>query len=255
MFLKNIVIGNCINSIVYAFTKDYYYLATNDNIPPFYKTLPIRILASNRQDYTWSRFILLMSLQGKVLSCADADSIKIDEDKITIVQNGHRSKYFFDNCYIFDTTDLVLQNKISKTKKDSYKVYDDFEISNLGSKHKYLPPMLSTNNFVSQIHYYISDRVDGANYVTDCLVESVLCKDELNSFDYSDSMVRFYVERHLHSIGVYGNFMNFYKNGSPKYRKPKVIHKTRQLQKVENNTYLDSEKIKFMKLSLGDIFT
>lgn len=254
MLLGDLVIGNCVNSAAYAFNRSCYFLTTSEHIPAFYENMPFKILGSKRQDYTWSRLIMSMSLQGKLLSFGEVQSTKVTEEKITIVHNGTKNTYLFDRCYVFDTTDLVLENEIVKSAKDSYKVQDDFEISNLGSKHKYLEPKISKDKLASQIHYYTSDRVDGANYVTDCVVESNLSKKQLNDFDYSDSMVRFCVERHLNSIGVFGSFMNFYKNGNPKYRKPKVIHKTRLVIKKENNRYLDSEKIKFRSDKIEDIF-
>tara|TARA_B100000927_G_scaffold187432_2_gene150919 strand:+ start:57 stop:845 length:789 start_codon:yes stop_codon:yes gene_type:complete len=254
MFLREIVVGNCIESIIYAFNRECYYLATNNQLPVFYEKMQMRVLGSSRQDYTWCRFLLMLALQGKVLSSGQRGTIKITEDKISLINEGTRIDYSFNTCYIFDPTGLSLENEIIETKDESYKVFDDFEISRLGSKHRSLPAKSSTDTLASQIHYYISDRVDGANYITDCLVESRLSKEQLNSFDYSDTMARFSIQRHLESIGVYGNFMKFYKNGNPKYRKPKIIHKSRTVQKRDNNRYLDSKKVKFKTKTLEDIF-
>jgi hypothetical protein len=254
MLLGRLVIGSCTQSVAYAFTRGYYYLANNTMPPPFYEKIPIKILGSNRQDYTWSRLMLLMSLQGKLLSSESDGGIKVVDGKVSIISNGTKNEYIFEKCYIFDSTDLNLENEITLARKESYKVYDDFELSSLGSKHQYLSPKISDDELASQIHYYVSDRVDGAKYVTDCLVESTLTKEQLNSFDYSDTMARFYVQRHLESIGVFGNFVSFYKNGSAKYRKPKVTHRNRVIRKKDNNKYLDSEKIKFKSCDIQDVF-
>ena len=66
-------------------------------------------------------------------------------------------------------------------------------------------------------------------------------------------MSRFAVIRHLTSIGVHGSFMNFYKNGTPKYRKPKVKHKKRIVVPKEMNKYQDSELVKFLDLSVKEV--
>ena len=135
---------------------------------------------------------------------------------------------------------------------DSF-VYDDYELSNLGGKHPYLEPKETIEHFGGKIFYYISDRVDGAQYVTDCIVESQLTTEELNSVEYSDSMVRFLVERHLTSIGICGNIVGIYKNGKPKFRKPKVVHRSRAVLKKDMNKYKNSAKVSFLELKLEEV--
>ena len=48
--------------------------------------------------------------------------------------------------------------------------------------------------------------------------------------------------------------MKMYKNGTPKYRKPKVLHKERIVQERDQNHYEDSENVKFLNLTLKEIF-
>ena len=134
-----------------------------------------------------------------------------------------------------------------------YRVIDDFELSNLGGKFSYLQPKIAKESFAGQIHYYTSLRVDGANYVTDCAVESVLDEQQVYDVNYSDSIVRFAVKRHLTSLGIHGTFMNYYKNGEPKYRRPKIVHRNRTVIRQEKNKYIDSESVKFLDLSLKEI--
>ena len=80
-----------------------------------------------------------------------------------------------------------------------------------------------------------------------------MTQDQLGSVEYSDSMIRFVVERHLVSVGVRGRFMKYYDSGTPKYRKPKVKHVKRISFEKDNNRYKDTEKIKFMNISLEEI--
>ena len=47
--------------------------------------------------------------------------------------------------------------------------------------------------------------------------------------------------------------MGLYKNGEPKFRKPKVEHKKRLVRKVDNNKYRDTDKIKMMNLTVQEI--
>ena len=85
------------------------------------------------------------------------------------------------------------------------------------------------------------------------MVESELTEEQINSFDYSDTMVRFMVERHLASVGVHGTFMMYYKNGKAKYRKPKVKHVNRFIYPRDNNVYEDTDSVKMLNLSMEQI--
>jgi hypothetical protein len=54
-------------------------------------------------------------------------------------------------------------------------------------------------------------------------------------------------------LGVHGRFMKYYDNGNSKYRKPKVTHVKRLVFERDNNKYADTDKIKFVNFSLGEI--
>ena len=253
MLLKNLVIGSDLTSIVYAFINDYHYLV-NNSIGPLFFEQGFALLGKKRLDYTWSRLQILLSLQGKLLNYDKNKIIRLREREIKISQSGSTFKYEFEKCEIFDPTGLIFENMASSPTATFYEVYDDFELSCLGKKHKFIEPKLSNEQFAKEIHYYTSSRVDGANYVTDCVVKSRLTHEQIMSFDFSDTMARFAVDRHLTSLGIRGNFMNLYKNGSPKYRRPKILHKKRLVTERDMNKYVDSETIKFLNKKMENLF-
>ena len=252
--MKSLVIGSCLESALYSFLTGAYYLSTLKFGPVFYDTVSLRFLGNERKDYTWSRIQLYMALMGKLMAYSKIHNIRIDGDRVKLSTSDGFFKYKFQKCEIFDPTGIELENNIKDLRPLKYLVYDDFELSNLGAKHEWLQPKETQDSFARKIHYYVSSRVDGAKYVTDCVVESILTREQIHDFDYSDTMARFAVERHLSSIGVEGNFMKMYKNGTPKYRKPKVLHKERIVQERDQNHYEDSENVKFLNLTLKEIF-
>jgi len=253
MLLKNIVIGSDLASIAYAFVNDYYFLV-NNSIGPLFFEQGFALFGKKRSDYTWSRLQMLLSLQGKLLNYNKNKTIRLREREIKISQSGSTFKYKFEKCEIFDPTGLVFENIVSSPIGIFYEVYDDFELSCLGKKHNFIEPKLSDEQFAKEIHYYTSSRVDGANYVTDCVVKSILTHKQLMNFDFSDTMARFAVDRHLTSLGIRGNFMNLYKNGNPKYRRPKILHKKRLVTERDMNKYIDSETIKFSNKKMENLF-
>ena len=232
MLLDKVVIGSTVESHLYAYLSDSYYIPTRPECPIFYEQLETNLLGSKRKDFTWSRLQTILALSGKLMNYEGLNYITVEEGSIKIISSSGNYSYLCDQCVIFDTTNVKVENEILKHREQEYIVYDDFEVSQLGGKHEYLKPKISPPGAAQKIVFYISDRVDGANYITDCVVESLLTEEQINSVDYSDSMVRFSVVRHLSDIGIHGNFMKFYKNGRPKYRKPKVTHKKRIVKNI-----------------------
>ena len=255
MLLRNVVVGSDLESAVYSFLTDSFYLDTCSFGPVFYQQPSIKIMGSDRADFTRTRILLLLSLQGKLLSCTPPAGLKIRDNRVIFTRDGQVYKYLFQKCEIFDSTGVDLENSLIHAQPPEFIVYDDFELSHLGAKHKSLPPKIShADSLASEIHFYISDRVDGANYITDCIAQSKLSREQINDFEYSDSMARFCVERYLESIGIMGTFMRFYKSGKSKFRKPKVIHRSRVVIQRDRNIYKESDLVKFKNTSLREIF-
>lgn len=220
----------------------------------FYEEVEHKVLLTKNKALTWSRLQLLMGLMGKLLNYENIKTIKVSENNIKISSESGVIKHKFGICNIFDPTGVQVDNELVRQSQPVYKIYDDFEISHLGGKHRYLQPKLTGTSLAQKIYFYISDRVDGADYVTDCVAESVLTREQVHNPEYSDAIVKIAIQRYLTSIGINGNFMNLYKNGTPKYRKPKVIHKSRTVVKKETNKYANSETVKFLDMSLEEIF-
>tara|TARA_B100001057_G_scaffold454818_1_gene500896 strand:+ start:920 stop:1699 length:780 start_codon:yes stop_codon:yes gene_type:complete len=255
VLLGKLVIGSSVESVLYAFLSDSYFLPTLKFGPIFYDTLSVNLLGNRKADRSWSRFQTILSLSGKLLNYKKINNIRISNDNLSISSSEGFHKYKFENCTIFDTTGIQMDNSLTKQVPTLYRVYDDFELSNLGGKHKFLEPFTSSDGFVEKINYYTSSRVDGADYVTDCVAESILTKEQTRDFEYSDSMVRFAVIRHLAHIGVHGSFMNFYKNGSRKFRKPKVTHRKRVVLEMDQNIYEDTQRVKIKNLSIEEVLS
>lgn len=248
------MIGSDLESAVYAFLSNAFYLPTCLLGPLFYKNSSPLYLGSNRGDYSWSRIMTIMGLESRLLNYPNLKSIRLEEDTIKISSPTGVKRYKFGSCKVFDTTLINLTNEILEHRPSIYRVYDDFEISGLGGKRKYIQPKVTDEELATEIHYYISSRVHGAKYITDCVVESNLTRNQLNDFNYSDTMVRFSIARHLESIGIKGKLCGVYKSGKQKFRSPTILHKKRILFETEKNIYEDSEKVKFINYSMEEIF-
>ena len=253
MLLNGVVLGSCVESAYFALVNELHFIPTRKTPYLFYELSDIKIFGLSKKSEIWDKLNLMIGLLSKRIALEETSNIRVSEDIIRIAKGNITFKYQFDNIYIFDPTGIELENEIEYARPKTYRVLDDFELSVLGPRKYELAPLINDDNFAKELHFYCSDRVDGADYITYCVVESELTQEQLNSFDYSDSMVRFVVERHLSSIGVYGRLMKHYTSGKPKYRKPKVLHVKRVVEEKDNNTYRQTKNIKFLSLSLREL--
>ena len=253
MLLNGLVVGSTIEAAYYALVNDYFFIPTKKAPVLFYEEVPTKILGLKKRSQLWPKINLMLGLLSKRISPPDMSNIRITDDHIKISSNNIVFKYQFEKLFVFDTAGLTIQNEILEPRPKTYRVIDDYELSILGPKRYELESLSHGPDLAKELHFYCSGRVDGSDYITDCVVESELTQEQINSFDYSDSMVKFIVERHLTSIGVYGRFMKYYDSGKPKYRKPRIVHVKRLTFQKDNNLYKDSDKIIFLTSSLGEI--
>ena len=207
MLLDKVVIGSNSSAAYYALMNECYFIPTRQVSPIFYKG----------ETHTWPRLNTMLGLLSKRIAFENRETIRLLDNQIKISAQNVVYRYNFGECFIFDSTGIQFENKITKINPKTFIVYDDFELSVLGPKRYHLDPITGGEGLAKELHFYCSERVDGSDYITDCVVESELTKEQLHDFEYSDSMVRFVVERHLKSIGVNGRFMKYYNNGTPKY--------------------------------------
>ncbi|MBL18607.1 MAG: hypothetical protein CMC82_02085 [Flavobacteriaceae bacterium] len=253
MLLSDVVIGSTVDAAYYALVNECYFVPTRKTPLLFYESLDLPILMTDTVSKAWVKINLILGLLSKKIITSENCSIRVIDNQLKISRDNTVFKYNFEKLYIFDPTGISLENKIKKAKLKTFTVIDDFELSVLGPKRYELPNIERDSDFVKKLYFYSSDRVDGSNFITDCIVESELTQDQLNNFDYSDTMVKFAVKKYLESIGIHGRFMKYYASGKPKYRKPNVTHVKRLVFEKDNNVYEDTDQVKFTNMTIGEI--
>ena len=91
MLLKNIVIGSTTQSAKFALSNGHYFISTREDLQPFYGNIS-----------EWSRVVLELAFNGKLLSYDEPPRIRIDENEIKVTSDSSVFKYEFERCYILD---------------------------------------------------------------------------------------------------------------------------------------------------------
>ena len=253
MLLDRLVIGSSIEALLYALKEDCFVLYNRVRPLLFYRSLSVPILGKDREPEVLTKLLLTLSLLGKVIQFEEVESVRIADGKVKVFANNRAYGYEFGSCTIFDPTGIIHENAIISPFEPMYHVIDDFELKNIGRATRSIPSLRQEDKFVSGLHFYTSNRVDGAKFITDCVSESHLSMQQLQSFEYSDSTVKFVVERYLRAAGVNGTSAGINKNGTTKYRRPFVTHVKRFVFEEDRNVYKDTENVRFSNKTLTEI--
>ena len=143
-------------------------------------------------------------------------TIRCNEKTITCL--NEYSKIFeasFDKCHYFGDSGASGFVRKNKLDEHSYTCYD-YIAFNSGGKHEV--DFIHTNDdFVSEIWFYSSDRIDGNTPVRDACAVSKLTESQLRDFDYSETMARFKVLKIMKDNGMRGKQNGYTKKGTPRH--------------------------------------
>ena len=231
----NIVVGSNLSALMFAYINDYPVFFTNPE-PPFrfdfltpecdvialpqdikvLKTFDDQISVGASKRSLWDRLLFLLSLNGKAPLSNLCHSIRYDG--VTMVCSNEYSKILevsFENCHYFGDNNSVGFVKQKSLDEDIYLCYDHIAF-NSGGKHE-IDFIHTGDDFVSEIWFYSSDRIDGNTPVRDACAVSKLTESQLRDFDYSETMARFKVLKIMKDNGMRGKQNGYTEKGTPRH--------------------------------------
>jgi hypothetical protein len=121
-------------------------------------------------------------------------------------------------------------------------------------KHEY-DFIESDTDFVKEILFYPTERVDGNQPFKDAVSVSYLTEKQLASFDYSDINARFKTLKMMKEAGIRGarNGRDMLNKSRYKYYAVKIENAKRETQLINKPVYQSNEIIKFNTDTFDDI--
>ena len=261
---EKIVLGSCLNAILYAFNNScpiffttpqspfrfsYFESTVNLDCLKIFSTVKSLTTPSGEskigpaRELLWDRLLFLLSLDGNVPLSNLCHGIRYDGDRVVCSNEYSKIMEFkFDNCHYFGdsaATGFVRQKELDE---DIYICYD-YIAFNSGGKHE-IDYLHTGDDFVSEIWFYGSDRIDGNTPVRDACAVSKLTGEQLLSFDYSETMARFKTIHEMESRGMKGKFNGYTTAGNPKHYKFRTTSIRRETHKRRVAEEPQSENVK-----------
>ena len=176
------------------------------------------INVGDAKELLWERLLFLLSLEGQMPLSDLCESIRYTGE--TLVCSNEYSKIAeikFEKAYYFSDDNCSGLVKEKTVADPTYMCYDWIAF-NRGGKHE-IDFIETTDDFVNQIWFYPTDRIDGNSPVKDACLVSRLTEAELLNFDYSQTMARFKMIAEMESRGMKGLFNGYSPTGTPKHYK------------------------------------
>ena len=264
---SRIIIGSTLSALIFAF---------NNNIPIFYSdyrrpfdldyvkpnmdlnflgmTNETKVLKSFdcerkvgiQKNILWERLLFLLSMGGKAPLSGLCRSMRYDGKTLVFTDEYSRiGEISFDECYYFG--DDNCRNVVRQTSEPKRYLCHDWIAFNIGGKHKY-DYIETSDDFVNKILFYISTRRRGNFNIKDACAVSLLSKEQITDFDYSETMARFKTVHEMESRGMKGRVSDRDADGNPiKYKKFKTSYMKREIFPLGLECKPSDEKIIIMK--------
>ena len=268
----NIVIGSNLKAVLFAFNNCVPLVFTKANRPFRFDYLESDIDLSSlkienseailktsnddkavgvSKEMLWERLIFFLSLDGKVPLSNLCQNIRL-RDKTIICSNEYSkiAEVNFNTCYYFgDENCFGLKKKT--LANDDYICYDWIAF-NRGGKHD-VDYIKLEDDFVNEVWFYPSDRIDGNTPVKDACVVSKIKEEDILDFDFSETMARFKLISEMEARGMKGVFNGYGPNGKPKYYKFRTTSITRTKRKEKSASWEKQDDIKIPEVEEEDL--
>ena len=254
---ENVVIGSSLSAVIFAYLYNYPLFFTTpcpplrfDYFDPRLDFAPLGLVDSNCQLRTlektmevgapklllWERLIFLLSLRGLLPLSNLCANIRDDGEKVVCTDEYSKIYEFnFNTCYYFGDSGVFNIATPTAGHKPEYICYD-YIAFHKGGKHD-VDYIHTFDDFVSEIWFYSSERIDGNTGVKDACIVSRLTKEQLTDPNYSETMARFKMEKTIKDKGMRGPINGYTATGKPKYYNFKTSHYGREVRQATTPHY------------------
>ena len=258
-----IVVGGDIRSLLYAYYNELPVVFSRPN-PPFRFDvfsgsgldlcgLPVEQPCTPRQ--VWEKLVFLLGLAGLMPVNGLNNNLRVVENTLTATTDFKTIKFNFNKLVIFEDEWIKGLTRVSKEEKRPNRVIDWVNVRG-GCRHSFDYLEDTGAQFIEKIYFYSSDRSDNKN-LKDLVAISHLTDDQLQDFDYSDTMAKFKIKKMMSEAGIRGarNGRDVNRPGHYKYYAIKLEPSERQIEHNNVRYYEEDERFDFRYDTIEDILS
>ena len=198
---KNVVIGADLDAVKFAYDNRYFLIK---NRPPHHYSYD-----GKGTEREWAIKIYWLYGEGLVPFVDKSKKIRVfSKDKLIKVFTDHDVfSIKYEHLYPYDVENV---SGVSLNRElDYYRVVDWFDCRGLYDLG--FDEIRTEDDFVRKIKFFKTLRIDGDQRYLDLFCESLLTKEQLSCFEYSDTMTKFKILDLLKKRGIEDAKMTLWK--------------------------------------------
>lgn len=252
---ETIVIGGGLNAKMYSYYNKCPCICRSTDAPFEFDMLqqaPLPKVQGYDPKNTlqvWERLSFLLGISGQLPMDGNVSGINIRDNVLKVTTIGSRlCRFKFDKLIIFNDRDVFGLPLIKGREIGNSRVIDWFNVRS-GMEHMH-DSITTDDNFVKEVIFYPSDRFGNqksGRIRKDLVSISYLDENEINDFEYSDTMARFKILQLMKDAGIKGarNGRDTYNPEIYRYYSPKIEATQREMFPNIKNYYEEDERFEF----------
>lgn len=231
MKLGNVIVGHSLAALLKSYGSGYPIVLTKFNSPYMYDTSDSPVLLEGQEfrffSDAWNFVRFLIAMRGLVVNPREADQVRITDQEVVF----GRGEVEYETCHLFYNDKVTTNLEIKKVlNKGIYRVTDVMRLPFCNVEN--LDSMKVVDSFIEEVRFFGKKEI---------VCTSFLDREQLNSFDYSDTMSRFFVEKALlKESGLIRPLISPVRGP----RKPKPVVLDRHVESWEQTTFKKDKRIK-----------
>lgn len=260
-----VVIGNCLSSVLYAHKAGSYFIynVTNgvfslDTIDNEITSQDLVFSPGSSEKKVITEILYDITLKGLSSVSGKIQSIRVEEEKLKIItENSKVIQIKYNKLRIFNLDKISSLPVLVSEEIKGYRVLDWFNVKS-GMKHEHQSLADTSNDFVNQIYFYPSSRIDGnkGRSYKDLVAESFLSESQIGDASYSDSISRLKVLDMMKTADIRGTGNGKDTKGRQRYLPVKIELSKREVFPIKKISCEEkSEKIIIDTRNLKEIIS
>jgi len=263
----DVIIGYSLSALIYAFYTGHPIIGYCTSAPKIIDNFDKEIDYSaygfgknktKKQIELWNHLYMLLSMGGQVPFADNVQAIRLGSENALTITSANRSritKVNYDNLWIFSDTGVEGMPPITKAC-EIYRVVDWFNVRS-GMKHKETHIITPSQDFVREIVFYPSERLDGDHPdMKDLCAISYLDKEQLDMFEHSPTYARFATMAAMKEMGIRGTKNGICpKTGNQKHYALKIEFDRREKDRIAMHGYGPEPAITYHDVSPPELLT
>ncbi len=231
MNITEVVVGSCFDSLMKSHKEKIKIVLTTFEAPHFFDSLKKPVLIEGQRFSSlreaWSFLKFLNCMEGLVVNPTEPFAVRIQKNTVAF----GRHEIQFEKCHLFPDSKLKTDLEVKKiVNEDYYRVLDIMKLPFCSVED--MKTMNIPNSFVNQVKFFGKKDIVSASYLN---------FKQINDFNYSDTMAKFYVEKELlHQKDLKRPLIS----PSRGPRKPKPIVTERIVQPLKKVLYKSTRRVK-----------